>query len=144
MWYYMQNNQRLGPVDETTLRTLLGAGSVTIDTLVWTAGMTTWVKFGQSSLAANMSLPPAAPTQVYVNPAAQVVGAERKDRVAYVLLAVLLGLGIHNFYAGYKRTGMIQLLVSIFSCAILWPIMWIWSLIEACTVTQDANGVPFK
>lgn len=144
MWYYMQNNQRLGPVDEATLRALLGAGSVNIDTLVWTAGMTSWVKFGQSSLAANMAMPPAAPTQVYVNPAAQSYGPDRKDRMAYVLLAVLLGFGVHNIYAGYKRTGVIQLLVSFLSCGALWPFMWIWSIIEACTVTQDASRVPFK
>lgn len=144
MWYYMQNNQRLGPVDEPTLRVLLGAGTVTIDTLVWTAGMTSWIKLGQSALAANMSLPPAAPAQFYVNPGATMGGLERKDRIAYVLLAVLLGIGIHNFYAGYKKNGLIQLLVSICTCFIFWPVMWIWSVVEACTVTQDANGVPFK
>ena len=144
MWYYMQNNQRLGPVDEATLRALLGSGAVSIDTLVWTAGMTSWVKFSQSSLAAQMNLPPAAPTQVYIQPGSAPGAAERKDRVAYVLLAVLLGLGIHNFYAGYKRNGLIQLLVSLLSCGILWFLMWVWSVVEACTVTQDADGVPFK
>jgi hypothetical protein len=35
-------------------------------------------------------------------------------------------------------------LVSILSCGILWFFMWIWAIIEACTVTQDANGVRFK
>jgi TM2 domain-containing membrane protein YozV len=69
---------------------------------------------------------------------------EAKDRVAYVLLAVLIGFGIHNFYAGYTNRGLIQLLVSILSCGILWIFMWIWGIIEACTVTQDANGVRFK
>jgi len=64
--------------------------------------------------------------------------------VTYVLLAVLLGIGIHNFYAGYTTRGIIQLLVSILSCGILWFFMWIWAIIEACTVTQDANGVRFK
>ena len=122
---------------------MLGSGSITIDTLVWTEGMTAWVKFGQSSLAANMSLPPAAPLPGQLPPPVA-IGPERKDRVAYVLLAVLLGLGIHNFYAGYKRNGLIQLLVSLLSCGILWFFMWIWSVIEACTVTQDADGVPFK
>ena len=54
------------------------------------------------------------------------------------------GIGIHNFYAGYTTRGIIQLLVSILSCGILWFFMWIWAIIEACTVTQDANGVRFK
>ena len=95
-----------------------------------------------------MQMPPAAPAPVRAAPAygapSAAAMADRKDRVAYVLLAVLLGFGVHNFYAGYKRNGLIQLLVSIFSCGFLWPVMWIWSVIEACTVTQDANGVAFK
>ncbi|MEY2820535.1 MAG: hypothetical protein RL105_107, partial [Verrucomicrobiota bacterium] len=69
---------------------------------------------------------------------------DAKDRVAYVLLAVLLGIGIHNFYAGYTGRGIAQLLLSILTCFILWPFIWIWCIIEACTVTQDANGVRFK
>ncbi|GBL24870.1 hypothetical protein EMGBS6_16550 [Opitutia bacterium] len=64
--------------------------------------------------------------------------------MAYVLLAVLLGCGIHNFFAGYNTKGIIQLLVSVLSCGILWFFMWIWAIVEACTVTQDANGVRFK
>ena len=144
MWYYMLNNQRLGPVDEQAMRSLIASGSVTIDSLVWTQGMTTWVKFSQSSLASGMQLPPSAPTQIYIQPGQIPGGPERKDRVAYILLAVLLGFGIHNFYAGYKRNGLIQLLCSFLSCGLLWLPMWIWSIVEACTVTVDADGVPFK
>ena len=35
-----------------------------------------------------------------------------KSRLAYILLAILLGtLGIHNFFAGYTGKGIAQLLM---------------------------------
>lgn len=148
MWYYEQNGNRIGPVDEATMRSLIANRTISIDTLVWTNGMANWTPLQQTQLAAGLPVPPPSP---YSAPAAPqytqpVVShhPEAKDRVAYVLLAVLLGLGIHNFYAGYTTRGIIQLLVSILTCGILWFFMWIWSIIEACTVTQDANGIRFK
>lgn len=139
MWYYQQGTERKGPVDEATIRSLISGGVISIDTLVWTEGMPSWVALQQTSLAAGMPVPPPSPAAF--QPAAN---ANAKDRVAYVLLAVLLGCGIHNLYAGYTTKGIIQLLVSILSCGILWLFMWIWAIIEACTVTKDANGVTFK
>ena len=147
MWYYEQNGNRIGPVDEATMRSLIADRTISIDTLVWTNGMANWTPLPQTQLAAGLPVPPPMPS----NPSPSAYNAvpiqhhpEAKDRVAYVLLAVLLGIGIHNFYAGYTTKGIIQLLVSILSCGILWFFMWIWAIIEACTVTQDANGVRFK
>jgi TM2 domain-containing membrane protein YozV len=103
--------------------------------------MSSWVPLQQSSLGAGLPTPPNAvptyPTTAPSNPNA-------KDRVAYILLAVLLGLGVHNFFAGYTNRGLIQLLVSILTCGLGWFPMWIWGIVEACTVTKDANGVDFK
>lgn len=148
MWYYEQNGNRMGPVDELAMRRLIADRTISIDTLVWTNGMANWTPLQQTQLAAGLPVPPPTP---YSAPAApQYHGTpsqhhpDAKDRVAYVLLAVLLGIGIHNFYAGYTTRGIIQLLVSILSCGILWFFIWIWSIVEACTVTQDANGVRFK
>lgn len=139
MWYYQQGTERKGPVDEATIRSLISGGVISIDTLVWTEGMPGWVALQQTSLAAGMPVPPPSPAAFQT-----AANANAKDRVAYVLLAVLLGCGIHNLYAGYTTKGIIQLLVSILSCGILWLFMWIWAIIEACTVTKDANGVTFK
>jgi TM2 domain-containing membrane protein YozV len=146
MWYYEQNGNRIGPVDEATMRSLIADRTISIDTLVWTNGMANWTPLQQTQLAAGLPVPPPMPGN---SPASSYHAApthhpDAKDRVAYVLLAVLLGIGIHNFYAGYTTRGLIQLLVSILSCGILWFFMWIWGIIEACTVTQDANGVRFK
>jgi TM2 domain-containing membrane protein YozV len=148
MWYYENNGNRIGPVDEATMRSLIADRTISIDTLVWTNGMANWTPLQQTQLAAGLPVPPPMPHSAPVSPHYHQAPAnhhpEAKDRVAYVLLAVLLGIGIHNFYAGYTTRGLIQLLVSILSCGILWFFMWIWAIIEACTVTQDANGVRFK
>ena len=75
-----------------------------------------------------------------------VSGAVGKSKTTYILFAVLLGLlgvpGIHNLYAGYTSKGLVQLLCSVLSCGILWIPMYIWAIIEACTVEVDAAGDP--
>lgn len=67
-----------------------------------------------------------------------------KSRLAYILLAIFLGtLGIHNFFAGYTGKGIAQLLLTLISFGFLGPIVFIWNLVEICTVTKDAHGVDF-
>lgn len=67
-----------------------------------------------------------------------------KSRLAYILLAIFLGtLGIHNFYAGYKGKAIAQLLITLISFGFLSFIVWIWAIVEICTVTKDADGVDF-
>ena len=148
MWYYEQNGNRIGPVDEATMRSLIASRTISIDTLVWTNGMANWTPLQQTQLAAGLPVPPPMSQTATISLQYHSVPSQHhpdaKDRVAYVLLAVLLGCGIHNFFAGYNTKGIIQLLVSVLSCGILWFFMWIWAIVEACTVTQDANGVRFK
>lgn len=66
-----------------------------------------------------------------------------KSRVAYILLAFFLGgWGIHNFYSGNKKHGIIKLvLFFLFVGLIVNPI---WCIIEMITVTKDENGVNFN
>jgi len=67
-----------------------------------------------------------------------------KTRLTYILLALFLGsLGIHNFYSGHTKHGVIKLVLLI-ACGLGLLVNPIWSIVEACTVTQDANGVRFK
>lgn len=140
MWYYEQNGNRIGPVDEATMRGLIANRTISIDTLVWTNGMANWTPLQQTQLAAGLPVPPPSPAPA---PGPQ-FNPNAKDRVVYVLLAVFLGMGIHNFYAGYNNRALIQLLVTLLTCFIGGIPMWIWGIVEACTVEQDANGVRFK
>ena len=75
-----------------------------------------------------------------------VSGTPRK-RSTYILLAVFFGgLGIHNFYAGYSGRGIAQLLILIFTGWLIIPAVavFIWVLVEICSVTRDADNIPFK
>jgi TM2 domain-containing membrane protein YozV len=70
------------------------------------------------------------------------------SRTSYILLGILLGLigfpGIHNLYAGNQSRGLTQLLVTVLSCWILWLPIYIWTIVEACTVTEDFQGRPMS
>lgn len=73
---------------------------------------------------------------------------DSKKRGIYILLGLLVGLlgfpGVHNLYAGDNNRGLIQLLCTILSCWILWVPMYIWAIVEVCTVTADFKGNPMK
>ncbi len=153
MWYYEQNGNRIGPVDEATMRQLIANRVISIDTLVWTNGMANWTPLQQTQLAAGLPVPPPSPATA---PGPQSFNPNAKDRVIYVLLAIFLGeLGVHNFFAGYTNRAIWQLvaciviipIAAIITCGIgllLYFPLKIWAIIEACTVTQDAKGVRFK
>jgi TM2 domain-containing membrane protein YozV len=52
-------------------------------------------------------------------------------RIAAGILALLLGtFGIHKFYLGFVGTGLIMLLISVLSCWILSPVVWLIGVIE--------------
>ena len=64
-----------------------------------------------------------------------------KSKVAFVLLGIFLGsLGIHNFYIGRTKQGVIQLLITILSAGGLSIVSWIWAIIDICTINADASG----
>ena len=68
----------------------------------------------------------------------------RRSRLTYILLGVLLGaFGGHNFYAGYTKRAVIQLLITVLSCFFGGLISWIWAVVEVCIVNQDDDGVAF-
>jgi TM2 domain-containing membrane protein YozV len=76
-----------------------------------------------------------------------VISTPAKSRVAYRLLGFFLGgLGVHNFYAGYVRRGIAQLLISLATCWLFLPLIgvWIWALIEIFTVKKDAQRIPMR
>ena len=73
--------------------------------------------------------------------------SSNKSRTAYVLLGIFLGmLGIHNFYAGYGGKGVAQLLLTILTGWLIVPLLavWIWVIVEICTVSVDAQGNAFS
>ena len=77
-------------------------------------------------------------------------GGAPKSKLAAGLLGIFLGsLGIHNFYLGFTKRAVIQLLISLLTCGVGAPVIAIWALIEGIFYltahegyTTDANGVP--
>jgi TM2 domain-containing membrane protein YozV len=68
---------------------------------------------------------PSAP----ISPGNKIPGAEKK--LVAGLLGILLNcLGIHKFYLGYQKEGLIMLLVSVLTCGIGAVVMWPIGLIE--------------
>lgn len=93
-----------------------------------------------------------------------------KDAFLFYILGIFTGLlGLHNFYAGYKRRGIIQFsvfclhLTALFYFALFEPLtaartfvsspfllflpslfVYCWNLFEVVIVKTDAKGVPFS
>lgn len=68
----------------------------------------------------------------------------RRSRLTFILLGVFFGaFGGHNFYAGYTKRAVIQLLITVLTCSFGGIISWIWAIVEICTIMQDDDGVAF-
>lgn len=66
------------------------------------------------------------------------------SRVMYVVLGIFLGaLGVHNFVAGRTGPGIAQLLITLLLGWLFLPLIavWIWVIVELCTVKHDARGI---
>src|SRR5262249_45378107 len=67
-----------------------------------------------------------------------------KSRTTFIVLGALLGaLGAHNFYAGYTKKAVTQLLITVCTIGFASPMSWIWAIIDICTVNRDGQGIEF-
>jgi len=68
-----------------------------------------------------------------------------KNRTTFILLGALLGaFGAHNFYAGYRKKGGIQLAITLVTLGFASPMSWMWAVIDICTISSDSRGVQFE
>ena len=56
-WYYSENNERRGPLEDAAFQALVSAGSIRPDTLVWREGMAEWSPY--ASVAGGGAAPVA-------------------------------------------------------------------------------------
>lgn len=60
-WYYVENGQQAGPVDDAQLQELVRSGSVQPDTLVWHEGLANWQAYRELGPAGVTGVTAAAP-----------------------------------------------------------------------------------
>jgi TM2 domain-containing membrane protein YozV len=85
---------------------------------------------------------PAAAASPY--PLAPEFAPDAKNRTTFIVLGVLLGFtGAHNFYAAYKKKAIIQLCITVLTLGFAAPMIWVWAVIDVCTVDRDSNGTKF-
>ena len=69
------------------------------------------------------------------------VDPHAKSRLAAGLLGIFLGaFGIHRFYLGYTRVGMVMLLMTLLSFGFLSVVTSIWGLVEGILYLTDKTG----
>ncbi len=56
-WYYAENNERRGPIEDAAFQTLVATGTITPETLVWREGYADWLPFSKAPASANTSRP---------------------------------------------------------------------------------------
>ena len=57
-WYYAENNDRRGPVEDAAFQDLVRAGTIKPETLVWREGMPNWIPYSQVGGAAVAAAAP--------------------------------------------------------------------------------------
>jgi len=68
-WYYGENGQRLGPISEADLGSLIAAGRIGPATLLWREGMDQWMPLGHVSMQGGLSVLPASAGYDLLRPA---------------------------------------------------------------------------
>ncbi|MBN2164424.1 MAG: DUF4339 domain-containing protein [Pontiellaceae bacterium] len=74
MWYYIQNNERQGPVDENAVDELVAQEIITRQTLVWKEGMADWKPAVETELSTRFKEAPDIPA-----PAVPIPSESQKD-----------------------------------------------------------------
>lgn len=112
-----------------------GNGSVTMAPLFSSIG------YGTPARAAVPAIRPVTEIDL-LDPEA---GASAKSRTTFLVLGALLGwAGVHSFYAGSVKKGFVQLGITVVTLGIAGFMVWIWAIIDICTITSDQEGIPFR
>lgn len=153
--FLIAGDETKGPYSLKQVRAMYESGQFTMDTPCCREGDDVWrplVDLEDEILGAEKkkplpNIPAVAPTPINIQVQAPRMAPMGKSRALFVVLGLFLGLlGIHNFYAGYSGKGVAQLLVTLLTGWLLFPlfIVGVWALVEICAVDEDARGVRFS
>jgi TM2 domain-containing membrane protein YozV len=121
------DGQQYGPVNAEEIRRWIADKRANAQTLVQAEGSLEWKPLGSFSEFASelKALPPP------IAPPPSAVASRASNKIPAGICGILLGpLGIHKFILGYTGAGLVMLLVTILTCGIAWPVMYIIGLIE--------------
>jgi len=68
-WYYAQNGESVGPLEDAEFQAAAEDGTITSDTLVWHEGMSDWVAYGQLVPSEGDAVPAEPAEQLATNEA---------------------------------------------------------------------------
>jgi TM2 domain-containing membrane protein YozV len=127
------DGQQYGPVSTEQLKRWIAENRLSAQTLIQPEGAPDWKalnNFPEFAGDLKPAPPPfAAPPPGVIPPSA--IAAKASTKIAAGICGILLGtLGIHKFILGYSGAGLIMLLVTILTCFLASPVMWIIGLIE--------------
>lgn len=153
-WYYVGHYGQLGPLEREQVDELIDSGVILRETYVWKTGMADWLPADKVpelltsfSLTDAFAQPPPTPMSQPPRPVAPVLtpgapsplfyrtgmAVSDKSRVLGGFLNLIPGVG--RMYLGYFAIGVLQLLVSMFTCGF----GYLWPLIDAILIL--AGGV---
>ncbi len=157
-YFISRAGQQYGPYTLDEVQRYFSSGNILATDLARSEAMEQWAPVSQ--IIGNIPSQPVAPPPGYAQPPAYVQQQPQtalyaqpvppnykppKSRLAFILLGIFLGgLGIHNFYAGYTGKGLAQLLISVLTCGLGSIVVWVWVIIELCTVDKDSENVYFN
>jgi hypothetical protein len=100
-------------------------------------------------LASASTLSPAlaVPDRLAPPESSDFPAAAGRRRIVFALLGIFFGyLGAHNFYVGYTRIGILQLVLTGLAILLGFNLIftWIWALVEVLFVHADSRGAPLS
>lgn len=129
-WYYMLDDQKMGPISSQDLKRLADAGRLEPSDFVWKAGMEDWELASEvPGLFRQSTFAPPIRHSTYSEDAE--IRRFAGNKISAGICGILLGaLGVHKFILGFTTAGLIMLLVSLLTCGFGAIVTGIIGLIE--------------
>lgn len=162
-WYYVEQGQQAGPVDDTQLEELFRSGRIQSETLIWREGMANWAAYNEAKgaaaqsglrLAASTAAAPAEETVEAV--CAECGGIFPKQNMirygeAYVCAAckpvfmqkLAEGARLGNAHGAFQYATFWTRFAAVFlDGLILWAVNFVMSLVAGVGVGVTARNAP--
>lgn len=101
-WYYLQQGVSTGPVSRPDVESLVRAGTVRWDTLVW-PGYGEWIAAGSSALAPIFSGSPPPPPFQNVTPLARKDWLPKDTRMRTAIIVIIVLVGLYFIFNGVQQ-----------------------------------------